>query len=273
MGRPLELRSGELRIAQRLTPSSPPASSLPSFLLSWGRLLPPSWPSRPRGRLSSSPRPSGRCCRSTACVARGPSGPSRGARPCTTGSSYQIDVVPQPDFDFGTDQVQVEPRLPILRAVHHPGREQLAELAQRRLDLVRLLLRQIPEAFRARHAGQVRDRLGHADPNARDRREGVPDRPRAVEVRVRHPDNVAEVLFHALEFLRRPRGLRLLLFLFFLLRGPRRLLGRRGGGRAFGFGCGLLVRHRVPWERGAPNSERYIRLDVAAHGRSCVRMT
>src|SRR5213593_3621888 len=186
---------------------------------------------------------------------------------------HQIDVVPQPDFDLRTDQVQVEPRLPILRAVHHPGREKLAELAQRRLDLVRLLLRQIPEAFRARHAGQVRDRLGHANPNARDRREGVPDRPRAVEVRVRHPDDVAEVLFHALEFLRRPRGLRLLLLLFFLLRGPRRLLGRRGGGRAFGFGCGLLVRHRVPWERGAPNSERYIRLDVAAHGRSCVRMT
>src|SRR2546427_799086 len=88
MGRPLELRSGELRIAQRLTPSSPPpASSLPSFLLSWGRLLPPSSPSRPRGRPSSSPRPSGPCGRSTACVARGPSDPSHGARPCTTGSS------------------------------------------------------------------------------------------------------------------------------------------------------------------------------------------
>src|SRR5438093_357141 len=82
---------------------------------------------------------------------------------------HLIDVVPQADFDFGADQVHVEPRLPILR--------------------------------------------------------------------------------------------------------PGRLLGRRGGGRAFGFGCGLLVRHRVPWERGAPNSERYIRLDVAAHGRSCVRMT
>src|SRR2546426_1026625 len=88
MGRPLELRSGELRIAQRLTPSSPPpASSLPSFLLSSGRLLPPSSPSRPRGRPSSSPRPSGPCGRSTACVARGPSGPSRAAHPCTTGSS------------------------------------------------------------------------------------------------------------------------------------------------------------------------------------------
>src|SRR5206468_12033777 len=70
MGRPLELRPGELRIAQRLTPSSPlPASSLPSFLLSWGPLPPPSSPSRPRGRPSSSPRPSGPCGRSTACVA------------------------------------------------------------------------------------------------------------------------------------------------------------------------------------------------------------
>src|SRR5881296_2175172 len=186
---------------------------------------------------------------------------------------HQIDVVPQPDFDLGADQVQVEPRLPILRPVHHPGREQLAELAQRRLDLVRLLLRQVAEAFRSRDAGEVGDGLGYADPDARNRREGVPDRARSVEVGIRHPDDVAEVLFHAFELLRRPRGLRLLFFLVFLLRGPRRLLGRRGGGRAFGFGCGLLVRHRVPWERGAPNSERYIRLDVAAHGRSCVRMT
>src|SRR5439155_436835 len=77
-------------------------------------------------------------------------------------------------------------------------------------------------------------------------REGVPDRPGPVQVRVRHPDNVAEVLFHALEFLRRPRGLRLFLRFLFLLRGAPRLLRRRGGGRAFGFGCGLLVRHRVP---------------------------
>src|SRR3989442_511293 len=82
---------------------------------------------------------------------------------------------------------------------------------------VRRLLRQIAEAFRARHAGQVGDGLGHADPDARDRREGVPDRARTVEVRVRHPDDVAEVLFHAFEFLRRPRGLRLLFFLFLLL--------------------------------------------------------
>src|SRR5467141_1971872 len=87
MGRPLELRTGELRIAQRLTPSSPPTSSLPSFLLSWWPLPRPSSPWRPRGRPSSSPRPSGPCGRSTACAARGPSGPSRGARPCTTGSS------------------------------------------------------------------------------------------------------------------------------------------------------------------------------------------
>src|SRR2546428_4145837 len=87
MRRPLELRTGELRIAQRLTPSSPPPSRLPSSLLSWGRLPPPSSPSRPRARPSSSSRPSDPCGRSTACAARGPSGPSHGARPCTTGSS------------------------------------------------------------------------------------------------------------------------------------------------------------------------------------------
>src|SRR5881396_572957 len=87
MGRPFELRPGELRIAQRLTPSSPPVSSLPPSLPSWERLPRPSWPWRPRGRPSSSPRRSGPFGRSTACVARGPSGPSHGGRPCTTGSS------------------------------------------------------------------------------------------------------------------------------------------------------------------------------------------
>src|SRR6059036_3335630 len=38
---------------------------------------------------------------------------------------HQIDVVPQPDFDLGANQVQVEPRFPILRPVHHPRWEQL----------------------------------------------------------------------------------------------------------------------------------------------------
>src|SRR3989441_1626794 len=166
---------------------------------------------------------------------------------------HQIDVVPQPDFDLRTDQVQVEPRLPILRPVHHPGREQLAELAQGRLDLVRLFLRQIAEAFRARHAGQVGDGLGHADPDARDRCEGVPDRARPVEVRVRHPDDVAEVFFHAFEFLRRPRGLRLLFLLGLLFRGPRRLLGRGGGGRGCGVRGGLFVPPPVSLGGGGPN--------------------
>src|SRR5213080_1194402 len=117
---------------------------------------------------------------------------------------HQVDVVPQPDFDLRPDEMQVEAGLPIFRSVHHPGREEFAEIAQGRLDLVRLLLREIAEAFRARHAGQVGDGLGHADPDAGDRREGVPDRARSVEVRVRHPDDVAEVLLHALEFLWRP---------------------------------------------------------------------
>src|SRR2546427_498055 len=93
---------------------------------------------------------------------------------------HQIDVVPQPDFDLRTDEVQVKPRLPILRP---------------------------------------------------------------------------------LVLLGRLRG------------GPRRLLRRRGGRRAFGFGCGLLVRHRVPWERGAPNSERYIRLRSVGLGRRLLRPT
>src|SRR5438552_4359915 len=173
---------------------------------------------------------------------------------------HQVDVVPQPDFDLRPDEMQIEAGLPIFRSVHHPGRAEFAEIAQGRLDLVRLLLREIAESLGARHAGQVGDGFGHADPDARDGREGVPDRPGPGHVRVRHPDDVAEVLVHALEFLRRPRGLRLFLRFLFLLRGAPRLLGRRGGGRAFGFGRGLLVRHSVPWVRGAPNSERYLSL-------------
>src|SRR6266545_2774836 len=79
MGRPLELRTRELRVAQRLTPWPVPSfllSSLPSC-----RLPRPSSPWRPRGRPSSSRRPSGPCGRSTGCAAHGPSGPSHAGRP------------------------------------------------------------------------------------------------------------------------------------------------------------------------------------------------
>src|SRR5947209_118205 len=86
MGGPLELRSGKLRIAQRLTPWPVP-SSLLSSLPSSGRLPPPSSPGRRRGRPSSSPRRSARSGRWTACVAHGPSVRSRGGRPCTNESS------------------------------------------------------------------------------------------------------------------------------------------------------------------------------------------
>src|SRR2546425_2688029 len=86
MGGPLELRSGKLRIAQRLTPWPVP-SSLLSSLPSSGKLPPPSSPGRRRGRPSSSPRRSARSGRWTACVARGPSVRSRGGRPCTNESS------------------------------------------------------------------------------------------------------------------------------------------------------------------------------------------
>src|SRR2546427_632239 len=159
---------------------------------------------------------------------------------------HQVDIVPQADFDLRSDQVQVEPRLPILRAVHHPRREQLAEVAKCRLNLVRLLLRQVAEPLRPGDAREVSDRLGHPDPHAGDRGEGGPPGSRAVQVRVRHADDVAEVLFHAFELLRRPRRLRLLFLLVLLLRRPARLLRRRRGGRAFFFGCGFLVWHSVP---------------------------
>src|SRR3989454_718349 len=159
---------------------------------------------------------------------------------------HQVDIVPQADLDLRSDQVQVEPRLPILRAVHHPRREQLAEVAKCRLNLVRLLLRQVAEPLRPGDAREVSDRLGHPDPDAGDRGEGVPHGSRAVQVRVRHADDVAEVLFHAFELLRRPRRLRLLFLLVLLLRRPGRLLRRHRGGRAFFFGCGFLVRHSVP---------------------------
>src|SRR3989442_1690808 len=85
--------------------------------------------------------------------------------------------------------------------------------------------------------------LRHPD---RQTREAVPDGSRAVQVRVRHADDVAEVLLHAFELLRRPRRFRLFLRLVLLLRRPGRLLRRRRGGRAFFFGCGFLVRHSVP---------------------------
>src|SRR5437763_201196 len=86
VGGPFELRAGKFRIAQRFTPSLPASSPL-SSLPSSRRLPPPSSPWRRRGRLSSSPRRSGRSGRSTGSAARGPSARSHGGRPCMIGSS------------------------------------------------------------------------------------------------------------------------------------------------------------------------------------------
>src|SRR2546422_275818 len=157
---------------------------------------------------------------------------------------HQVDVVPQPYLDVGTERVEVESRLPVFRPVHHPMRERLPEVAEGRLDLVRILLREVAEAFRPRDAGEVDDGLGDADPDAGDRGERVRDGPRAVEVRVRHPDDVPEVLLDALELLRRAGRFRLLFRLFPLPRGPLALPGLRRGRWGFGFRAWLLLTHR-----------------------------
>src|SRR5436853_5282923 len=102
---------------------------------------------------------------------------------------HAVDVIAPADLDVGADRAQVEARLPVLRPVDHPLREGLAEVPEGRFDLVRLFLGQVPESVRAGHAREVRDRLGDADADARDRGERVGDRSRAVQIRVRHPDD------------------------------------------------------------------------------------
>src|SRR3989442_126072 len=156
---------------------------------------------------------------------------------------HQADVVPQPHLDVGSVRVEVDSRLPVFRPVHHPVRERLAEVAQGRLDLVRILLRQVAEAIRPRDAGEGDAGLGDADPDAGDRGERVRDGPGAVEVRVRHADDVPEVLLDALELLRRAGRFRLLFRLFLLPRGPLSLLGLRWGRRGFSVRAWLLLRH------------------------------
>src|SRR5947209_5240206 len=156
---------------------------------------------------------------------------------------HQVDVVPQPYLDVGTERVEVEPRLPVFGPVHHPMRKRLPEVPEGRLDLVRILLREVAEAFRPRDAREVDDGLGDADPDAGDRGERVRDGPRAVEVRVRHADDVPEVLFDALQLLRRAGRFRLLFRLFLLPRGPLAPFRLRGRRRRGGFGSWFLVRH------------------------------
>src|SRR3990170_2340432 len=156
---------------------------------------------------------------------------------------HPVDVVPSTDLHVRAEEVNVDPALPVLRAVHHPGREEFPQVAEGLRDLVRLRLRKVPEPLRAGHGREFRDGLRDADPDARDRREGVRHGPRAIEVRVRHPHDVPEVLLHALEFLRRPRGLRLLLLLFLLLRRLLGLLALRGWRWALRFRGRPLLRH------------------------------
>src|SRR5207247_9043701 len=161
-----------------------------------------------------------------------------------TNHLHSVDVIPPSDLDICAGQMEVDSRLPVLRAIHHPMWEGLSEVRERRLDLVRLLLREIPESLGPRDAREIGDRLGDPDADARDRSEGIGDRPRSIEVRVRHADDVAEIFLHALELFRPPRCLGLLLLLVLLLPAPFAPLGLRRYRRAVG-----LRARRLPGPR------------------------
>src|SRR3990172_6386422 len=158
-----------------------------------------------------------------------------------TDHPHPVDIVPEPDLDVGPEHVHVEPRLPVLRAVHQPMGGDLPELPEGLLNPVRVRLAEVPEPLRPGDAREGREGLRDSDPDARDRGQRVRDGPRAVEVRVRHADDVPEVLLDALEFLRSPRGLGLLLLFLRRLLGPLPLLRLRG--RRGRCGGGLLFRH------------------------------
>src|SRR3989442_1016615 len=83
----------------------------------------------------------------------------------------QDDVVPASDLDVHPDKMEVEAGRPVLRAVDHPVRERFTEVPERRLDLVCLLLRQVPQPLRAGDPGEVGDGLRYPDSDPRDGRE------------------------------------------------------------------------------------------------------
>src|SRR2546427_10352381 len=84
---------------------------------------------------------------------------------------HPVDVVPASDLDVRTDKMEVEAGLPVLRALDHPVRERFTEVPERRLDLVCLLLRQVPQPLRAGAPGEVGDGLRYPDSDPRDGRE------------------------------------------------------------------------------------------------------
>src|SRR6184192_3160821 len=49
-----------------------------------------------------------------------------------TNHLHAVDVVPSSDFDIGAGEMEVDPRLPVLRAIDHPMREGLSEVRERR---------------------------------------------------------------------------------------------------------------------------------------------
>src|SRR2546422_1783704 len=137
---------------------------------------------------------------------------------------HAVDIVPESQFDVRAEQMHVVPRLPVVWAVHHPVRDELRNLPQGRLDLVRFRLREVPDPLRAGDARLVRDDLRDPDPDPFHPREGVHDGPGPLEVRVREADDVPEVLLRV----RRADG---------------RL--RRGGGGLCRCRFGCLVGHRT----------------------------
>src|SRR2546427_498725 len=107
---------------------------------------------------------------------------------------HPVDVVPEPQLDVRAEQVDVLSGLPVARAVHHPVRDDLRDLPERRLELLRLRLREVPDPLRAGHAGLVGDDLRDPDPDPPHLRERVYDGPCPLEVRVREADDVPVVL-------------------------------------------------------------------------------
>src|SRR5438445_3692870 len=50
---------------------------------------------------------------------------------------HPVDVIAEPQFDLGAEQMHVVPGLPVVRAVHHPVRDELGNFPDGRLELRR----------------------------------------------------------------------------------------------------------------------------------------
>src|SRR3972149_1733318 len=121
---------------------------------------------------------------------------------------HAVHVAPSSQVHVRAEHMVVVAGVDVILAVQDPRGHALGEGREDLLHLFGLSLREIADTLTAGDLREARDNLRYTTPDALHLLEGVDHGARAVEVRVREPDDVPEVLLRVRGPLHGPRGAR-----------------------------------------------------------------